>query len=333
MSKVIDKKDLIAWLNLVAQERILIAPVNIAGLLFFKNVSKAEEIVLDYDNTVLSPKDWFFPSSAVLFTMDIKDKPAPQIVPARADQEAVLFGLHPCEAKGITILDKPFLAAPPDAFYQQRRAHTTLVGIACRLACAECFCTSLGTAPDDPTNLDVLLTEAEDVYIVQTMTEKGKVLLEKTALKDSNIELPSPPSPTPVPTERIVEAMSQVFNNHYWSRVADRCIHCNICAYVCPVCYCFDMRDYVNYGQIERVRSWESCQSPGFTRIAGGYDPRPTKGARLRQRFYHKLLYMPEKFGILGCTGCGRCVRSCPVNIDIREIISDVQKIGGKDVR
>ena len=76
------------------------------------------------------------------------------------------------------------------------------------------------------------------------------------------------------------------------------------------------------------MRSWESCQSPGFTRIAGGHDPRPTKGARLRQRFYHKLLYFPENFGSISCVGCGRCVRACPVNIDIREIITDIQKLG-----
>lgn len=333
MSRVIARKDLIAWLNLLARERVLIAPVEIAGLLFFKNISKAEEIALDFDNTLLSPKDWFFPPSTILFTVERKDGQTPQIVPARADQEAVLFGLHPCDAKGVTILDKPYLATPSDAFYQQRRAHTTLVGLACRKACAECFCTSLGTAPNDPTNLDVLLTEAEDLYIVQVVTEKGKALLENLTLKDSDLVLPSPPSPVPVPTEGIVEAMRQVFNSPYWSRVADRCIHCNVCAYVCPVCYCFDIRDYVERGQIERVRSWESCQSPGFTKVAGGYDPRPTKGARLRQRFYHKLLYMPEQFGILGCTGCGRCVRSCPVNIDIREIISDVPKMGAKNVR
>lgn len=333
MSKVINKKDLIAWLNLLTQERIVLAPVKVAGLVFFRNVSRAEEVVLDFDNTALSPKDWFFPSSGVLFTVDRKDGQSSQIVPARADQEAVLFGLHPCDAKGVTILDKPFLAAPADAFYQQRRARTTLVGLACRQAGAECFCTSLGTAPDDPANLDVLLTEAEGAYLVQAVTEKGKALVERATLKDSDLVLPSSSFPAPVPAEGIVEAMRKVFNAPYWSRLADRCIHCNLCAYVCPVCYCFDIRDYTNRRAIERVRSWESCQSPGFTRIAGGYDPRPTKGARLRQRFYHKFLYMPEKFGVLGCTGCGRCVRSCPVNIDIREIINDVHKLGGKDVR
>jgi len=78
------------------------------------------------------------------------------------------------------------------------------------------------------------------------------------------------------------------------------------------------------------VWSCESFQSAGFTKIAGGHDPRANKGIRMRQRFAHKRLYFPEQFGVRHCIGCGRCVKSCPVNIDIREIISDVQKLGAK---
>jgi sulfhydrogenase subunit beta (sulfur reductase) len=104
-------------------------------------------------------------------------------------------------------------------------------------------------------------------------------------------------------------------------------LHCNICAYVCPTCYCFDVRDYPDKGKVERVRSWESCQSPGFSLTAGGYDPRTTKGERLRQRFSHKFLYFPERFQDAACIGCGRCVKACPVNIDIREVISDLQQL------
>jgi predicted aldo/keto reductase-like oxidoreductase len=42
------------------------------------------------------------------------------------------------------------------------------------------------------------------------------------------------------------------------------------------------------------------------------------------------LLYFPERFEDIQCTGCGRCVALCPVNIDIREIIADVPKLGEK---
>ena len=327
MTQFISKKDLLAWLGGLLKERILVAPTKVEDLILFRKVDQVEEIVLDFNNTALSPKEWFFPATETLFFAERKDGQI-ELIPATLEQEVVIFGLRPCDASGIAMMDSPFLAEPADTLYQQHREKTTLVGLACLTACPECFCTSMGSAPNDPTHLDILLTEVEEGYIVQIVTEKGKALLPDELLSTTEVSPPSPPSPSPVPSEGIVDKMRQNFDAPYWSRVADRCIHCNICAYVCPTCYCFDVRDYTDKGKIERVRSWESCQSPGFTRIAGGYDPRSTKGARLRQRFYHKLLYFPEGFGALHCVGCGRCVRSCPVNIDIREIIQDVQKLG-----
>lgn len=329
MTQIISRQDLLSWLERLIGERIVIAPARSNGLVLFQRVSRAEDIVLDFDNTVLSPKESFLPLSEVLFTVD-KENGNIKLMPATVDEEMVLFGLRPCDAKGMAVIDEPLLAAPADDLYQQHRAKTTLIGLACSQAGPECFCTSMGTAPDDPSNLDIMLTRVNDSYIVQATTEKGKALLPSDLIAQSEVTPPPPPSPQAVPTEGIVEVMRGVFESPYWSRLADRCLHCNLCAYVCPTCYCFDIRDYVDEGGIERVRSWESCQSPGFTRLAGGYDPRPTKGARLRQRFYHKLSYFPEHFGLIGCVGCGRCVRYCPVNIDIREVISDIQKLGAQ---
>ncbi len=328
MTRFISKKDLITWLEKLIQERILIAPTTKNGLLLFQPVSEVEDIVLDFQNTELSPKECFFSATETLFAVKREDGRT-ELVPATVDRDTVLFGLHPCDAMGMAINDKPFLAEPADTLYGQHRARTTLIGLPCSKPTTECFCTSMGGGPHDPTHLDVLLTEAEDGYIVQAVTGKGEEILPSSVV-EREIVSPPPPSVEPVPAAGISEVMERVFEAPYWSRLADRCIHCNICAYVCPTCYCFDVRDYANGGRIERVRSWESCQSPGFTRIAGGYDPRSSKGARLRQRFYHKLRYFPQEFGALGCVGCGRCIRACPVNIDIREVISDVQKLGAK---
>ncbi len=333
MSLYIAKKDLLSWLASLAKGYNLVAPVQVAeDVVLFQSVSRVEDILLDYQSTVNSVKEFFFPLSEPLFTVGKKDGRF-EVTSGEVKGETVLFGLHPCDAQGIAVLDKPYLMlSPADALYKQRREGTTLVGLACNKAAPECFCTGMGTSPADSSNLDILLTCVEDGYLVQTVTEKGKALFKGAAMKESSQSLPPTPPVPPVPTERIVEAMRRVFEAPYWSRLADRCIHCNICAYVCPVCYCFDIRDFPNQGKTERIRSWESCQSSGFTKIAGGYDPRASKGARMRQRFYHKLLYMQGQLGVLGCTGCGRCVRSCPVNIDIREIIADVQKLGGSAV-
>jgi len=319
------RDDVLRWLESLLQQRIVIAPVRVEGRIMFQPISKAEEIVFDFGNTTLSPKGWFLPPTETLFSVR-RDDGQVELVPTSVEHDAVIFGLRPCDARGIALMDGPFLQEPGDTLYQERRGRTALVGLACRQAQPECFCTSMGSAPDDASYVDILLTQAKDGYIVQTVTDKGKALLPKGWAKYKG-KMPTPPRLKAVPTQEIVSAVRGLFNDPYWERLADRCLHCNICAYVCPTCYCFDVRDYPDKGKVERVRSWESCQSPGFSAMAGGYDPRTTKGERLRQRFYHKLLYFPERFQELACVGCGRCGKTCPVNIDIREVISDLQQL------
>ncbi len=328
MKLFISKDNLNRWLEDLQRERILIAPAHVEELALFQPVTRVEEVVLDSGNTVLSPKAWFLPPTETLFSI-LSSNGQRQVVPASVEKESVIFGLRPCDASGIALMDKPLLQKPGDALYRERRAKTTLVGLACRQAQPECFCTSVGSAPNDASHLDILLTEIEGGYLIQAVTEKGKKLLPR-GLAESKAALPTPPEPRVVPVKEVTHTIREVFNNPYWERLADRCLHCNVCSYVCPVCYCFNVRDYTNKEWVERVRSWESCQSPGFTRIAGGYDHRPTKGARLRQRFFHKLLYFPEQFQDVACTGCGRCVLACPVNIDIREVISNLQQLEAK---
>jgi len=327
MSQYISKQDLLSWLGKLRESHRVAAPVRVDDLVLFKRVERVEDIALDFDNTTLSPKEFFFPPTETLFYVDRKDGQV-ELVPAEVTEETVIFGIRPCDAKGIATLDLPYMEEPGDALYRQHRERTTLVGLSCIKACPECFCTSMGSGPDDASNVDIMLTEAGDGYIVQVLTDKGKAIAPQLAEKD--VQAPPAPSVSPVPSEGISQKMREAFDDPYWGRLADRCLHCNMCAYVCPTCYCFDIRDYNENGRVNRVRSWESCQSPGFTKIAGGYDPRADKGLRLRQRFGHKLLYFPEHFGTMHCIGCGRCVRACPVNIDIREIIQDVQKLGAQ---
>lgn len=326
MNLFASKDDLIRWVDSLLKEHIVIAPVQVQGQTMFQPISKAESCQLSaISNTVLSPKGWFLPPTEILFSVKRNDGHV-ELVPTQVEQDAVLLGLHPCDARGIALMDKPFLREPSDALYRERRNRTALIGLACSQAQPECFCTSMGSAPDDSSNVDIMLTEVEDGYIVQAVTNKGKALLPK-GLKEYKGKMPAPPKLEAIPTKEVVSAIKGLFNDPYWEKLADRCLHCNICAYVCPTCYCFDVRDYADKEKVERVRSWESCQSRGFSLTAGGYDPRTTKGERLRQRFYHKLLYFPEEFEDVACVGCGRCVRDCPVNIDIREVINNLKQV------
>ncbi len=329
MTKILGKTGLESWLHNIMQERALVAPKHVGDLILFDPVQSVDEVVFDYENTNLSPKEFFFPRTDTLFTTKSQDNDV-ELIPTIIDQETVIFGIRPCDARGIAMLDGPYLDDPADSLWAQHRNKTTMIGLSCTKPAPQCFCTSVGSAPNDSSSVDIMLTEVDDGYAVEAVTEKGERLLQGVELKESDVTLSAPSCDTSVPAEGIVETVKKVFDSPYWSRLADRCIHCNVCAYVCPTCYCFDIRDRTDKGKIERIRTWESCQSKGFTRIAGGHDPRADKGSRLRQRFCHKLLYFPQQFGPLSCVGCGRCVVSCPVNIDIREIISDLQELGAK---
>ena len=78
--------------------------------------------------------------------------------------------------------------------------------------------------------------------------------------------------------------------------------------------------------QGSRFRCWDTCQFEKFTLMGAGHNPRPSKQERTRQRVFHKFKYSIERYGTLGCVGCGRCISRCPVNIDIKQVVNDLEK-------
>ena len=55
-------------------------------------------------------------------------------------------------------------------------------------------------------------------------------------------------------------------------------------------------------------------------RIPAGH-PGETGIDHIRRFFEHKLNIDVERYGILSCVGCGRCIETCPGNISIRKFI------------
>ena len=117
------------------------------------------------------------------------------------------------------------------------------------------------------------------------------------------------------------EKLDAAYDNKVWEKTAQRCLSCGVCTYVCPTCHCFGFCD----GTTERIRFHDACMFSSFTLEASGHNPRAKASARLQQRIMHKFNYTVKNHNQTFCSGCGRCVLYCPVNIDLREIIEEVR--------
>jgi ferredoxin len=326
--KVVTKDDLTAWLDTLSKSFTLIAPKAVEEQTVYGPVAGSSEIIFDSAKTDLPVKEYFLPSTHVMLSLH-KGKEGVGIQEPSLEEERVVFGLRPCDARALRVLDALFIDDEPvDPYYAERREKTALIGLACSEMGDECFCTSVGLAPDDASDVDLMLTEVDGGYAVKVVTDKGKSLLGDLALEKVKGTPPEPVVGEKIPVLEM-EAWPPHFENVLWNRVGDRCLGCRLCTYVCPTCRCFDVRDYETpSGDIERLRAWDSCLADGYRRIAGGYNPRPTKADRLRNRFYCKFCYYPRDFGPVACVGCGRCIAQCPVNVDIAEVLEGVATLG-----
>jgi ferredoxin len=301
----------------------------VEGIVLYQPVAGSDEITFDYTRPKMSAKEAIFPATEHLLSIEKRGQDVSLSEPA-LDRAQVLFGLRPCDAHGVAVFDAMFLEQEPvDWNYARRREVTTLVGLACPQMWEECFCTTMGGAPDDSSYLDVLLTKVDGGYVLQAVTEKGEALVAGLDLGEAPGE-PSRPTlhqkVVPVPS---LESWPTRFDDRYWELLAERCLSCRICAYVCPTCRCFDVRDEVaqrraGHAQYDRLRCWDSCTGANYRVVAGGHNPRAAKGQRLRNRFFCKFYYLLQDYETIGCVGCGRCIEACPVSIDIVEMLYEV---------
>jgi ferredoxin len=337
-NKSIKKDQVKNLLNKLAQSNQLIAPIQSDGITLFKPVPSGEGVVLDYDNAVVPPKDFFFPQSEKMFSYNTAD-PQMAIREEEGVPNRVLFGARPCDVKSILFLDKVFDAEFRDNYYLDKRNKTTIVAISCNDCKHTCFCGAFGIKPDSGEGADILFTDLGDRYLVEVITDKGAAMVgavdDLLTADDSGEEAKAKATANAaakqmqITLDGVKEKLDNMFDHGIWADESKRCISCGTCTYVCPTCHCFDIVDYNNQSpEGYRYRCWDSCQFEAFTRAAGGHQPRPSKLERTRQRFLHKLRYIPDRYQEWGCVGCGRCLEKCPVNIDIAQIIEKVKEVG-----
>jgi len=326
----------------IAAKFTLIGPKEETGFTEFQEIDNPKDINLDYLISRVPPKSLFFQQTETLFAFT-KGKKAKVETPKIDPGKRIIFGIRPCDARGYALLN-PVLDGQKegdyqDPFYKQRRDRSTLVGISCNEPDVNCFCTSFDIGPASTKNLDLLFTDLGDKYYIDVITKKGEDLINSLSKlfvkateeekKDRNkVEKTAVASITrKMETEGAVEKLGKMFNHEYWEQISRRCIGCGICTYLCPTCHCFDIQDENTLKEGGRIRVWDSCMNPEYTHHASGHNPRPSRMNRVRNRVYHKFNYYPKNDGDFLCTGCGRCIDYCPVNIDIINIINDVKEI------
>jgi ferredoxin len=287
--------------------------------------------VWNFEKTNLPAKAWYFPmSEPILF---IEQGTQTKLTEALAPEPIVMFGIRPCDARSGLILDKLFIGKPPiDRQYANHRKALTMIGLSCPEMWETCFCTAVGGAPNSRDGLDILLTEVDGGYAVDVITEKGEKALAGVKIEEKELKIPEPLTREGLPVVRESKEWGALFNDLYWKKLSDSCISCRACAFVCPTCRCYDVRDELvsikpGVKTYERLRAWDTCTMAGYRRIAGGHNPRETTEKRLRNRFYCKFMYYPEDFGPIACIGCSRCIDVCPVGINIQEIIAQVDQM------
>lgn len=341
------------WLTELGRNAVVYAPRREGQAVVYRAWQEGDAVDFPRRPTE-SAKHVLFPRCEELFSFHRKEEEAEKtgnralrLQEPDEPVPAVIFGLLSCDARGFFSFDPVYAGsgtknykggAAKDLYYLKRRDRTVLLVRACKTALRTCFCNWVGGDPASAQGADVLATDVDGGLLLQAVTERGRALLAPGGLPDSTDEqagaalaahetarksLSEAPDLSNAP-----KALLALFDNvEFWRRQSAGCISCGACTYLCPTCYCFNITDESNGLAGTRIRTWDTCMSPLFTLEASGHNPRGIKAARLKNRVGHKYSYYPELHeGRFSCTGCGRCIKSCPSSIDIRAIVQNAVK-------
>ena len=348
-ARILDRADVLKIVDRLREQGYeVVAPFRGRGRdTYFDTVTdeNRDQVQIHLPNPYYPPKRFVLPHIERLLKVRRSNGDL-QIEAACDAPRRAIFGIRSCDVAGIGHLDRFYLGRDfRDTYYDHRRKNLLLVNVVCtdpeQDISDECFCLCADTGPAARDHFDLQLMDlGEDEFMAVAGTPAGEALLadpvfrkateahvekRRAILSDVRRHFKTTTSWFPA-TVRYV-SQGQILDQT-WEEIGRRCLECGGCTYVCPACTCFTVSDRpVGPDEIERVRTWDACALGGFTRMAGGHNPRRAVHDRRNRRFFRKLAhYFIQRELSVACMGCGRCAAVCHGDIGMPSVVEMIRR-------
>ena len=332
-ARLIHHGDLLKIVDLLRQDHEVVAPFRGRGRDTYFDVvtdTNRDQIQIHLPNPYYPPKRYVLPHIQRL--LRISTGPNASVETIHDEKKRAIFGIRSCDVAGIFHTDRFYLGnAFKDNYYESYRKNLFLVNVVCTNPeldiDTDCFCVCLdlgqgeflaiaGSARGEALFSQPFFTKATPEHIERRRTILSNVRkLFKTT--------------TSWYSAAIRYITRGGIKDDTWKLVGDRCLECGGCSYVCPACTCFTVSEKkTGPNQVERVRMWDACALSGFTRMAGGHNPRQAVHDRRNRRFFRKLAhYFIQRELSMACVGCGRCVSVCHGDVGMPSVVEIIRRL------
>jgi sulfhydrogenase subunit beta (sulfur reductase) len=321
------KENLFPFLEGISKDADLWAPVKkYSDRHVFQIVEDLSLIDLDYTRTLLPPRNIILPPKIDMFQV------AGLAYESNFSHVAkrILFGIHPCDIHGLLIMDKFYSHSYEDPYYIESRKNTVVLGHSC-WPDESCLCKSTNTHIVEE-GYDLFFTDLKQDYLVWIGSSQGDDLIrlrpdlfeEEITEKDiqsfiQRREEKEKAFRAEINFTAMPDLMELKYNDPLWENLGFACLACGSCSNVCPTCNCYNVEDRPVLGEncSNISRCWDACTLENYSGVAGGENFREKRSDRLKLWYTHKFQAYISKYGKPACVGCGRCVATCPVDINV----------------
>jgi len=337
-----NQKNLSKFISFLLEKSAVFSPQEENNEIIIKELATGKEKIIFDKPPFYSWKKFFVPEQECLlnFTGETQSFPSPK------NGEIVLFGLNILDLKAVLLYDSVF---SNDPYYQIRRKNALII--------------AHNIIPPPENNLSLKQYNKEDLknlpfdifieitppkyppegdhppggkmlnakYTFIAGSEKGKNILDDFGYKSYGyIKFETPLKETGKNQKLNVwrENLKNKHNQKIWDKLGKICLECGKCTIVCPTCFCFRIDDQAELAENTgcRNRCWDSCFYSEFSEVAGGKKFLENTAQRIHFWYFHKFARIPEELGITGCIGCHRCHKVCPVEIDIKKVLGEIEQ-------